>query len=205
MSPAPAVRRVYDTVVPQRLSVLVVLGGVLALLLAVPAAIRGAEDPFAALAVRRLTPPSPPREFTAAVPGGPGSPGGPGGKISLESYRGRIVFLNFWATWCVPCREEMPAMERLYRRYRDQGLVVLALSVDVHGEAAITPFVKELGLTFPVGLDPNMRIASLYGIRALPSTFLLDRQGRIVGSAIGPREWDSPPGLAVIERLLAER
>lgn len=95
-------------------------------------------------------------------------------------------------------------MERLYRRYNEKGLVVLALSLDTDGESPVPPFVKEHGFTFPVGLDSRMRVAALYGVRALPSTFLLDRQGRIAASAVGPREWDSREGLAVVEKILTE-
>lgn len=95
-------------------------------------------------------------------------------------------------------------MERIYRRYRPKGLMVLAVSVDGDGERSVPPLLKERSFTFPVALDSGLRVATLYGVRALPSTFLLDRRGRIVSSALGAREWDSPEGYAVIEKLLAE-
>ena len=93
-------------------------------------------------------------------------------------------------------------MERLYGRFRERGLVVVAISVDADGEAAVVPFVKRQGFTFPVALDPRRRIADAYAVRGLPSTVLLDRSGRVVARAFGPREWDGPPAQALIEGLL---
>ena len=164
--------------------------------LALPGTLAAVEDSYAALALVRLTPPGAAKEFTTPAPGG--------GAVSLASYRGRVVLLNFWATWCPPCLVEMPAMERLHGRLRDKGLVVLAISLDADSEAVVAPFLKEHGFTFPVGLDPQQRVGSLYGVRALPSTFLLDKKGRVVAQALGPREWDGPAGLAVIDALLAQ-
>ena len=169
--------------------------GLLGAALALPDALPAAEDSYAALALMRVTPTGAAKDFTTPAPGG--------GTVSLAHYRGRVVFLNFWATWCPPCLVEMPAMERLYGRLRDKGFVVLAISLDAD-EAAVTPFLKEHGLTFPVGLDPKQRVGILYGVRALPSTFLLDRKGRVVAQALGPREWDGPAALAVIDALLGQ-
>ena len=123
--------------------------------------------------------------------------------LKLELYRGKVVFLNFWATWCMPCREEMPAMERLHQRFRGRGLVVLAVSVD-KAAAPVGPFVTELRLTYPIGLDPTMTVAKQYGVRGLPATFLITRTGTVAARALGPREWDSSAGHAVIETLLRE-
>jgi thiol-disulfide isomerase/thioredoxin len=113
-----------------------------------------------------------------------------------------VVFLNFWATWCPPCREEMPAMERLYQRYKDKGFVVLAVSMDSEGGPIVVPFVKERGLTFPIGVDPKMALADRYGVRALPSSFLVDRKGNVAALALGPREWNGKAAHALIESLL---
>ena len=126
-----------------------------------------------------------------------------GQALSLARYRGQVVLLNFWATWCVPCREEMPAMERLYQRFRSRGLVILAVSVD-KADAAVGPFVTELRLTYPIGLDPTMTVAKQYGVRGLPATFLITRTGMLAARALGPRDWDSSPAHAVIETLLAQ-
>ncbi|MGH7263253.1 MAG: TlpA disulfide reductase family protein [Candidatus Rokuibacteriota bacterium] len=171
---------------------LTVLVGLLAL---AETALAGAgPDAVRALA---LTTPGNPRTapaFSVASPGGP--------SIRLTDYRGKVVFLNFWATWCPPCREEMPAMEQLYRRHKDRGLVVLAVSIDVDGAAAVTPFVAEQRFTYPIGLDPQMAVAQTYGVRGLPSSFFVDQQGRLVASAVGPREWDSKDADAFVDSLL---
>jgi len=125
-----------------------------------------------------------------------------GATFRLADYRGKVVFLNFWATWCPPCKEEMPAMERLYQRYKDRGFVVLAVSVDAEGAPIVNPFVKEYKLTFPIGLDPKMAVAEHYGVRGLPTSFLVDKRGTLVGLALGPREWNGKASLALIESLL---
>jgi peroxiredoxin len=125
-----------------------------------------------------------------------------GTTFRLADYRGKVVFLNFWATWCPPCKEEMPAMERLHQHYRDKGLVVLAVSVDAEGAPIVKPFVKEYKLTFPVALDPKMTVAEQYGVRGLPTSFLVDRRGALVGLALGPREWNGKVSRALIESLL---
>ena len=122
--------------------------------------------------------------------------------IRLRDLKGSIVFLNFWATWCPPCKQEMPSMERLYRRYRDRGFTILAISLDSNGAAAVAPFVKTLKLTFPIGLDPKMELANRYTVRALPSSFIIDRNGTMVAIALGPRDWDSSAARAVIESLV---
>jgi peroxiredoxin len=171
---------------------LVALVALLAAAIAGPCA--ATADPFTELALIRRNPPRPAPDFS--VPGLGAQP------VRLKDFRGKVVFLNFWATWCPPCKEEMPSMERLYRRYKDRGLTILALSVDADGAAAVAAFVKSLGLTFPIGLDPRMDVANRYGIRALPGSFLIDRASNVVAVAIGPRTWDNQPARAVIEDLL---
>lgn len=121
----------------------------------------------------------------------------------LSDYRGKVVFLNLWATWCPPCRMEMPSIERLYRRFAPEGLVVLAVSVDESGAKAVAPFVRELGITFPVLLDPEGRLGSRLGITGYPETFVIDRGGNVVRHFIGPAEWDEPPMAAYFAGLLA--
>ena len=126
-----------------------------------------------------------------------------GGSLRLRDFRGQVVFLTFWATWCVPCRREMPAMEKLYREFRDQGFTIVALDLN-EPIAAVRAFVKELGLTFPVGIDPAMVNFAVYGGRALPTSYLIGRDGLILGIVIGPREWDSEDARRYIESLLAK-
>lgn len=93
-------------------------------------------------------------------------------------------------------------MERLYQAFKDRGFVLLAVSVDAEGEVVVRPFIRERKFTYPIGLDPKMALAGRYGVRALPSSFLVDKRGTLVARAIGPREWDSAEAHAVIESLL---
>jgi peroxiredoxin len=155
-----------------------------------------AQDPFKALELVKPARVRTASEFAAPSPDGK--------QVRLGDHRGQVVFLNFWATWCPPCREEMPAMERLYQRYREKGFTVIAVSVD-SDIVAVPPFLRQNKLTFPIGHDPKMALAERYGVRALPSSFLIDRKGNLVALAIGPRAWDTKPAYAVIETLLSTR
>ena len=127
-----------------------------------------------------------------------------GKKIQLKDYRGKLVFLNFFATWCGPCREEMPGMERLFRAYRDKGLVVLAVNME-QGAKTVRPFVQELKLSFPVLLDAEGSVTHDYGIRALPVSFLVGRDGNLVWRAMGGREWDAPEMQSYIGQVVEEK
>jgi len=126
-----------------------------------------------------------------------------GQTVTLSALRGRVVFLNFWATWCPPCREEMPSIERLHRELKDQGLVVLGVDVD-ESPKLVAKFIEDFRLGFPVVLDAGSHVFSRYGVRGLPTTILIDRQGRVVGAAVGPRDWASPAGRALIRSLLEQ-
>ena len=131
-------------------------------------------------------------EFSPPLPApGFSLPGLAGGSISLEHYRGSFVLLNFWATWCPPCLEEMPSMERLSRRLEEHRFAVLAVSLDEEGAAAVAPFIERLEVTFAVALDPASKVATLYGANELPTTFLIDPQGRVIAAAKGARDWAS--------------
>ncbi|HVQ77124.1 MAG TPA: TlpA disulfide reductase family protein [Candidatus Binatia bacterium] len=154
----------------------------------------GAEDPFRTLSLIRPTRPTAAPEFTARGLYAP--------SVRLSDFKGHVVFLNFWATWCPPCKEEMPSMERLYRRHKERRFTVLAISIDRAEDATVAAFVKSLGLTFPIALDPRMEIAERYKVRALPSSFLIDRQGYMAAVALGPRQWDGPAAHAAIADLL---
>ena len=125
-----------------------------------------------------------------------------GGKLRLADLKGKVVFLNLWATWCDPCKEEMPAMERLWQRYKSQGLVVIALSMDSAGAKVVKPFIEQARFTYRVALDPKMEIAQLYGARSVPSTFIIDRSGVLRAIALGPRDWDGRASLAYFDALL---
>ena len=169
------------------------VGLALALAIVWPAVV-SPSDAFRELDLLRLPSPKPAAEFT--VPGLLERP------IALRDFRGKVLFLNFWATWCPPCKEEMPSMERLYLRYKDRGLAMLAISIDAGDKAGVAAFVKKYGLTFTIGLDPSLEVANRYTVRALPSSFLIDKNGYIVAVALGPRDWDGTAAHAVIEGLL---
>jgi peroxiredoxin len=126
-----------------------------------------------------------------------------GQTVSLASLSGRVVLLNFWATWCLECRPEMPMFERLHREFSTQGLAVVGINAR-EGTATIREYAKELGLTFPLILDPKGTINATYGVIGLPTTFLIGRSGRAVALAIGPREWTGKPARDLIQALLAE-
>lgn len=107
-----------------------------------------------------------------------------GRRVSLVDLRGQVVVLNFWATWCAPCRDEMPALEARYEKYKDQGLVVLAIDFDEPADD-VRAFADQLGLTFPVLLDPGATIQQLYRVRGYPTTYFVDRDGTIRVQHIG--------------------
>jgi peroxiredoxin len=124
-----------------------------------------------------------------------------GGTFRLSDHRGKVVMVNFWATWCPPCLEEMPAMERLYRRQKDAGFTLVAVSVDADPKK-VTPFVTGHKLTFPIGLDPKMDLANGYAVRALPSSFIVGPDGNLAALAIGPRHWDGDAALSLVEEMV---
>ncbi len=109
--------------------------------------------------------------------------------VRLSDYRGKIVFLNIWATWCPPCREEMPAMEKLYQEMKGEAFEILAVSIDAAGAKAVGPFMKQNKLSFPALLDPKGMVKGLYGITGVPETFIIDKDGIINSKIIGPRDW----------------
>jgi peroxiredoxin len=127
-----------------------------------------------------------------------------GGDATLDAWKGKVVILNFWATWCTPCTIEMPALEALWREYRDRGLVVVGVSVDRGAPLPlIEPYLKNLGLTFPILLDPQMETANAWKVPGVPATFVIRPGGEVVGMAIGIREWNSKEMKALLERMLA--
>jgi thiol-disulfide isomerase/thioredoxin len=107
------------------------------------------------------------------------------GDLDLTQYRGKVVLLNFWATWCVPCRSEMPTFERAQQQYRDQGLVVLGVDFQ-ENDADVRAFQREIGVTFPSAVDRNGDVARLWRATGLPTTFLIDREGIIQDVRVGP-------------------
>ena len=128
---------------------------------------------------------------------------GNGRALSLADFRGRPVVLNIWATWCVPCRKEMPTLDRLQAAFGKSVLTVLPLSIDRQETAVVRQFYRQLGLkALGVYVDPSGRAASEIGAIGIPTTLLIDRGGREVGRKIGPADWDSPKMIGLLRRHL---
>ncbi len=123
---------------------------------------------------------------------------------ALPDYRGKVVLLNFWATWCGPCRVEMPSMERVYQDLKDEGFAILAISSDPQGSIVTRPFVASQGLTFPILHDSDYRVSGSYGVRTLPMSFLIDRNGTLTQRVFGARDWDSAEARELLHGLLRE-
>jgi len=123
---------------------------------------------------------------------------------SLARHKGKVVFLNFWATWCGPCKVEMPAMEALYQAFRPQGLEILAVSVDQQGAAVTRPFKEGMGLSFPILHDSDYQVGLIYGARTLPMTYVIDRKGIIRQRVFGARDWNSAEARQLMSELLEE-
>ena len=124
-----------------------------------------------------------------------------GRETSLREFDGRVVFLNFWATWCGPCRAEIPSMEQLYGELRDQGFTILAVNSQEPPEQ-VSAFVEEAGMSFPVLLDAEGRIGAVYGVRAISTTYIIGPQGAILGRMVGTRDWNSPEIISLVKELL---
>lgn len=125
-----------------------------------------------------------------------------GNVMSLSQLRGKVVLLNFWATWCGPCRVEMPAMEQLYRTLPRREFEILAVSTDPQGAAVTRPFQREMGFTFPILHDSEYRVGLTYGARTIPITFMVDRRGIVRQKIFGARDWDSPEARDLIYELM---
>jgi peroxiredoxin len=124
-----------------------------------------------------------------------------GKKISLKDFRGKVILLNFWASWCVPCREEMPAMEKLYQEYKGDNFVVLAVAVKDRKQDALD-FVKEIKITYPIALDPDAQVGGLYGAWGLPATYLIGPKGEGLARGWGPAEWYNHAARKLIKDLV---
>lgn len=135
-----------------------------------------------------------------------------GNEISLSDHSGQVVIVNIWATWCFPCRAEMPSMQRMYDRYRDHGLEILGISVDAgigvddgfgHIGGDVGMFVDSIGVTFPILLDPEGDIQQRYGTFGVPESFVIDRDGMVRRHVAGATVWETQQHVELIEELLA--
>lgn len=126
-----------------------------------------------------------------------------GDTVDLRTrYKGKVTLLNIWATWCVPCRQEMPSMQKAYARLKDEGFAIAAVSIDEGGPEDVQAFAREFGLTFDILQDRSGRISTLYQTTGVPESFLLDKDGTIIKRVIGAHDWSSPANISLIERLL---
>jgi len=116
---------------------------------------------------------------------------------TLSKYKGKVIFLNFWATWCPPCRAEMPAMQKMYKSWNSKKYVMLAVNIG-QNKKTVKSFAAENGYTFPILLDSTSSIAKKYRVSGIPTTYIINKEGKIVTRIVGAREWD----LKQIERLI---
>jgi peroxiredoxin len=136
-------------------------------------------------------------EFSLPVLGG-------GPDVSLGSLRGKVVFVNFWATWCPPCRAEAPSLQSLYEKLHGDGLEIVAISIDKpDATEAIEGFRREFSISFPIPLDPDKRVNDAYQVSGVPETFLIDPSGRVLEHFIGPQNWADPRYSRAVRRALA--
>jgi len=126
-----------------------------------------------------------------------------GDSVSLpRRYQGHVTLVNIWATWCIPCRVEMPAMQAVYDSLRSRGFRIAAVSIDEGDATEVRNFAAELGLTFDILHDPSGRVQQVYQTTGVPESFLLDRDGVIVKRVIGAHDWNAPVNRQLVERLL---
>lgn len=125
-----------------------------------------------------------------------------GKPVKLSDYKGKIVFLNFWATWCKPCEEEMPSMQELHIALKDKDFQILAVSIDSGDKNTVESFVKKYELTFQVLHDKNGKIKEIYKTTGVPETFIIDQKGVIAEKVIGPRDWSKQSNIGTITMLL---
>jgi thiol-disulfide isomerase/thioredoxin len=129
-----------------------------------------------------------------------------GQTVSLSSLKGKVVFLNVWATWCGPCREEMPSMETLFDELKgNKDFVMLAVSQDIKGKSVVVPYVQKNGYHFRILLDPENKIGDAYSVSGVPETFIIDRKGRIVAHHMGAFDWSRPDVKEALYQLLAAK
>ena len=122
----------------------------------------------------------------------------------LKDFRGKVVVLNFWATWCPPCRSEMPSIESLWNKVKDKSIAVIGLHVGPSRRAAMA-FARKNGLTFPILVDSDRDVSAHYGVRSMPTTVIIGPEGRVEYAAFGPRTWDSEETIAALEALLRDK
>jgi cytochrome c biogenesis protein CcmG/thiol:disulfide interchange protein DsbE len=129
-------------------------------------------------------------------------PGLDGKMVSLSDYRGHVVLVNVWATWCPPCVDEMPSMDTLYRELKGENFEILAVSIDALGKKAVAPFMKKYNLSFPALMDPDGTIKTLFQTTGVPESFIINQEGILIEKVIGPKDWAAPPVVGFFRNLL---
>jgi peroxiredoxin len=170
-----------------RLTLIIILTVIL-----LPHSLTAAQDPWVEIGIERID--------------GVAAPGFTlkdmrGDYISLEDFKGRPVFLNFWATWCPPCTAEMPAIEKLHRSFKDRGLVVVAINY-LEDRDRILKYIRKMGYTFTVLMDSDGYVKRNYRLNGIPATFLISRDGKMAGRAMGMRDWESRAAFSIMEELI---
>ncbi|NWG02581.1 MAG: TlpA family protein disulfide reductase [Syntrophaceae bacterium] len=127
-----------------------------------------------------------------------------GKKVELKQFKGKVIFLNFWATWCSPCKEEMPSLEVLHQKFKGKKFVLLAIAVDYGGIKPVKEFIHKYAYTFTVLIDSKGETLERFKVKGIPATFLIDKRGFMVGKAIGPRDWKSPEVISLINCLIEQ-
>lgn len=127
-----------------------------------------------------------------------------GNLVKLSDFKGNVVVLNFFGSWCEPCGAEMPSLQKAFQRNKERGLVVLGIAADPEGVKTVAPFLKQYNVTFPVLLDPKNKVFSRYFVRAIPVTYLLDREGKIATMYRGEADWSSSEAQVLLDHLLKE-
>jgi len=155
------------------------------------------SDPYIAMGITRPDHVLPAHNFSLSTLDGK--------QASLNDYRGKVVLLNFWATWCAPCRKEMPSIQTLWDRYKARDLVVLAVSEDDGEREKITRFISKIKVNFPIMLDHDFKIADSYMLPGLPTTYLIGRDGTIAATVVGTQDWSRHEAQALIQYLLNRR
>jgi peroxiredoxin len=192
------IKRPWRTRVPAALAVVALAAAILLWLdylpfssaAAAPDEIDRGFDKLGIIKIRRLPPPE---DFTLADLNGR--------QVRLSDFKGKVVFLNFWTTWCPQCRLEMPALEKLHQRFKDRAFVMLAVSLRER-KSTVEQFFERQRLNYTALLDSDGRVGLKFGIRSIPTSIIIDRRGAMIAKAIGSRPWDSDAAMALFERLI---
>ncbi|HTL60669.1 MAG TPA: TlpA disulfide reductase family protein [Nitrospira sp.] len=151
------------------------------------------NDPFSALGVARLSATAPAVGFNLKALDG--------ASVSSQELAGKVVVLNFWATWCGPCKEEMPSLARLQSQFDPEQVRIVTVTTDLYPQG-IKQFLDHLGIDLPVLFDEDQEVSRLFTVRGLPTTVVIGRDGHAIGRAVGPRSWDSRESIALVREVL---